>query len=97
MLVKECSVGDNLALSTSNTIKFYDIITTTGLQIKIDPGIKVVYTAFFFLMVSAYTSYISYSKVWGIENSAQFIIGGNSNRAVLYFQQEFKKLLQKSK
>ena len=97
LLVKECSVGDNLALSTSNTIKFYDIITTTGLQIKIDPGIKVVYTAFFFLMVSAYTSYISYSKVWGIENSAQFIIGGNSNRAVLYFQQEFKKLLQKSK
>jgi hypothetical protein len=43
-------------------------------------------------MVSTYVSFISYSQVWGVEKSKQVVLAGMSNRAVLFFQEEFKKI-----
>jgi hypothetical protein len=45
-------------------------------------------------MISIYASFISYSQIWSVEKSSEFFVAGKSNRAVLYFQQELKRLLQ---
>jgi cytochrome c biogenesis protein len=95
-LITDCYVGDYISLNNQKFL-FSDFITLTGLQIKTDPGLKIVYSAFFFLMVSAYSSFISYSQIWGVENNNQFIFGGKANRAVLYFQREFRNLIQKTR
>ena len=69
-------------------------ITTTGLQIKKDPGIPLVYTAFLFIMISVYMSFLSYSQIWGIEDKEEILLAGKANRAILGFQEDFKKKIE---
>ena len=89
-------MGQNVHLTPFEDIKFIEFLTSTGLQIKVDPGIKTVYLSFFLLMVSTYASFITYSQIWGTETQYVINIAGNSNRAVLFFQSEFRRVLNQS-
>ena len=71
-----------------------EIISSTGLQIKIDPGIPIIYLGFFFLMLSTLISYITYSQIWMIQKNQQIFIGGNTNRAIFEFELEFLKFIK---
>lgn len=93
VLIQEAVLGQKIYLSETETLVFCDFLTSTGLQLKEDPGLRLVYFAFFLLMVSTYTSFISYSQIWGVEKINTTIVAGNSNRAVLFFQKAFRKLL----
>ena len=75
-------------------ITLVDILSSTGLQIKTDPGIPLIYTGFFFLMVSTLISYITYSQIWVIKDNKKMFIGGNTSRATFDFEIEFFKLLK---
>ena len=70
-------------------ITLVDIISSTGLQIKIDPGIFIIYLGFFFLMLSIIISYITYSQIWIIQKNKKIFLGGNTNRAMFEFELEF--------
>nr|YP_009399640.1 cytochrome c biogenesis protein ccs1 [Digenea simplex]ARW69459.1 cytochrome c biogenesis protein ccs1 [Digenea simplex] len=65
-----------------------DIITSTGLQLKMDLGVRLVYLGFFVLMLSSILSYLSYSQVWIYKNfnSLEFI--ASTNRANLFFEED---------
>ena len=58
--------------------KFYkskqiiDIIPATGLQIKYDPSIPIIYTGFGLLMVTAFLSYLPYTQIW-IYNQKKYV------------------------
>jgi len=71
-----------------------EIISSTGLQIKTDPGIPVIYLGFFFLMLSTLISYITYSQIWIIQKNQQIFIGGTTNRAIFEFELEFFKFVK---
>jgi len=75
-------------------ISLIDIISSTGLQIKTDPGIPVIYSGFGFLMISTLISYITYSQIWIIRNQKVdgLIIGGNTTRAKFDFELECFRL-----
>ena len=75
-------------------ITLLEIISSTGLQIKTDPGIPIIYLGFFFLMLSTLISYITYSQIWIIQKNRQIFIGGNTNRAIFEFELEFLKFLK---
>ena len=75
-------------------ITLVDILSSTGLQIKTDPGIPLIYTGFFFLMISTLISYITYSQIWVIKENKKMFIGGNTSRATFDFEIEFFKLLK---
>lgn len=75
-------------------ISFLEIISSTGLQIKIDPGISLIYSGFLLLMVSSLISYITYSQIWMIQQNEQIFIGGNTTRALFDFELEFLKLIK---
>ena len=76
-------------------ITLVDILSSTGLQIKTDPGIPLIYTGFFFLMVSTLISYITYSQIWVIKDKKILFIGGNTSRATFDFEIEFFNLLKR--
>lgn len=78
-------------------ITFLEIISSTGLQIKTDPGIPLIYLGFFFLMLSTLISYITYSQVWMIQKNEKIFIGGTTNRAVFEFELEFLTLVSNKK
>nr|QUE28011.1 Ccs1 [Sahlingia subintegra] len=75
-------------------LNFVEIISSTGLQIKSDPGIPIVYVGFFFLMLSSFLSYLTYSQIWLKSCENVTIVGGNSNRDVVNFEEEFYLLSQ---
>ncbi len=96
-LLTESTIGSKIAINQKSQITFNEFITSTGLQIKKDPGIPIVYFSFFFLMVSIYVSFLSYSQIWELESNFDLITGGTSNRAVLSFQEEFRRIVKTSR
>ena len=84
----------NEAFKESFPITLVDIVSSTGLQIKTDPGIPLIYMGFFFLILSTLISYITYSQVWVVKDKNQMFIGGNTTRAVFDFEIEFFKLIK---
>ena len=84
----------NETLNFNQNIILLEILSSTGLQIKIDPGIPLIYLGFFFLMMSTLMSYITYSQVWVFQKDQQLFIGGNTNRALFDFELEFLKLVK---
>ena len=100
-----CSVYDNKGLflgnlelneklMKQNQIQLVEILSSTGLQIKTDPGIPIIYIGFFFLMVSTLISYITYSQIWMIQKNNQVFIGGSTTRALFEFELEFFNLIK---
>ena len=69
-------------------IKLIDIIGSTGLQIKADPGVPIVYTGFALLMLGVVMSYFSHSQIWALEHNNSFYFGAKTNRAQVSFERE---------
>jgi cytochrome c biogenesis protein len=88
----------NLEINEQFNISFplvlVDILSSTGLQVKVDPGIPFIYTGFSFLMISTLLSYITYSQVWILEDSKRIIMGGNTTRAKFGFELEFINIIK---
>ena len=70
------------------TLRVLDVVGSTGLQIKADPGIPIVYTGFALLMVGVVMSYISHSQIWALQTEGRCLIGGRTNRAQVTFERE---------
>ena len=85
-------LNENLKLG--NSLILIDILSSTGLQIKADPGITLIYLGFLFLMISTLISYITYSQIWIVQDKQKIFIGGNTTRATFEFELEFLKLVK---
>jgi cytochrome c biogenesis protein len=96
VLTQEIYVGDFVKTNNDFQIQISDFITSTGLQVKSDPSINLVYFSFFLLIISIYISFFTYSQIWLIELAENTKIGGNSNRSVLFFQEDFRKIVRRS-
>lgn len=84
----------NETFSNDQSTTLLEIISSTGLQIKTDPGIPLIYTGFLLLMISTLLSYLTYSQIWIIQKQKRLFIGGTTNRAVFDFELEFFKFIK---
>ena len=84
----------NETINFKRPLTLVEIISSTGLQIKTDPGIPIIYMGFLFLMISTLISYITYSQIWIIQKNQKLFIGGTTNRAVFDFELEFFKFIK---
>ena len=84
----------NESFELNKSLTLIDIISSTGLQIKADPGILLIYLGFLFLMISTLISYITYSQIWIVKDKRRIFIGGNTTRATFEFELEFLKLIK---
>ncbi|CAA7393818.1 unnamed protein product [Spirodela intermedia] len=72
-----------------------DAIGSSGLDLKTDPGVPVVYAGFGALMLTTCISYLAHSQIWALQDGTTVVIGGKSNRAKLEFPEEINRLLDR--
>ncbi|EEF43309.1 conserved hypothetical protein [Ricinus communis] len=70
-----------------------DAIGSTGLELKTDPGVPVVYAGFGALMLTTCISYLSHSQIWALQDGTSMVVGGKTNRAKGVFEDEVNRLL----
>ncbi len=78
-------------------LQVQELIGATGLQIKADPGVPIVYTGFALLMLGVAMSYASHSQIWALEQGDRFYLGGRTNRAQVSFERELLGVLDELK
>ena len=85
---KEAEVKDTL-------IKIINIIPSSGLLLKHDPGVPLVYTSFAILLIGGSLSVISTKKIWVLHEKEKSLIyiGGLSNRNLSGLSQELPKFI----
>ena len=77
------------------TLKVLELVGSTGLQIKADPGTPIVYSGFALLMIGVVMSYFSHSQIWALQDGDRFYLGGKTNRAKVTFEREILAILEK--
>lgn len=84
----------NLPVDIDGTkIVIVDAIGSSGLDLKIDPGVPIVYAGFGALMLTTCISYLSHSQIWALQDGTTVVIGGKTNRAKGEFPTEMNRLL----
>lgn len=76
-------------------LKIAEVVGSTGLQIKADPGIPFVYAGFGLLMLGVIMSYVSHSQIWALQTAEYLYVGGKTNRAQVAFERELLEILDR--
>ncbi len=88
------TVREGMSTEVDGVTLFIDeVVGSTGLQIKADPGIPLVYLGFGLLMISVIMSYVSHSQIWALKEGDRLYIGGKTNRAKVTFEREIVAIL----
>lgn len=92
-ILMESELGSIICIN-GHFLQIAAFIPLTGLQIKSDPGIFIVYFGFGLLIFSTFLSYTSYSQIWAIKKEGYIYLSGRTNRAIYTFEKDFLKLLE---
>jgi cytochrome c biogenesis protein len=91
-LLGQSEIGHKLFFS-GNELRLNKILPSTGLQIKSDPGIPLVYIGFFFLIFSVLLSYTSYFQIWVVKKQDKVYVYGDTNRAIYFFEKSILEII----
>ncbi len=75
------------------TVVIESMTGATGLELKHDRGVPLVYLGFGGMCVTTVVSYLSHSQVWAAQAGGDVLVGGRSNRAKFGFERELDAAL----
>jgi cytochrome c biogenesis protein len=91
-LLAQSEIGHKIFFN-GNKLRLNKILPSTGLQIKSDPGIPLVYIGFFFLIFSVLLSYTSYFQIWVVKKQNKVYVYGDTNRAIYFFEKSILEII----
>lgn len=74
---------------------FLEFVYSTGLFLKYNTTIPVIYLGFLILLLTTIFSYFPYNQLWILANATNIWIGGISNRGKIGFEIELENLVRK--
>ena len=86
------NIGDFL----SKDLQILEILPSTGLLIKYDPSIVIIYFGFGILMLTTLLSYLPYTQFWIFQKEKEFWLGSSTNRGKIQFELQFENLLRET-
>ena len=75
------------------TLAIEEITGSTGVELKADPGVPLVYAGCGVLMVTTLLSFQPFVQVWACEEPGRVVAGGQANRGKREFEREFRQAL----
>jgi cytochrome c biogenesis protein len=84
----------NLGEKIAEELIFIDILPSTGLLIKYDPSIGIIYLGFGLLMITAILSYLPYTQIWIVNKQKKCWIGSTTNRGKIQLEIEFENFIR---
>jgi cytochrome c biogenesis protein len=91
-LLGQSEIGHRVVLNGFQ-FRVQAIVPSTGIQIKSDPGIPLVYIGFLFLIFSILLSYTSYYQIWAVKIKRRVYIYGTTNRATYFFEKNILEIV----
>jgi cytochrome c biogenesis protein len=88
--LKVKNIGDEI----NTNLAIVDILPSTGLLIKYDPSIKIIYFGFGLLMLTACLSYLPYTQIWVFSQKRNSWLGSSTNRGKIQLEIEFENLIR---
>jgi len=89
--------GEAITVEGGSELRLDRIVGATGLIVKNDPGVPLVYLGFALLMPATLLSVLPYGQVWGAvgegEEAEQLLIAGKANRNQPSFEDEMKAMI----
>jgi cytochrome c biogenesis protein len=90
VFLKVKNVGDDI----TGNLSLLDILPSTGLLIKYDPSIQIIYFGFGLLMLTACFSYLPYTQIWIFNQRKNSWLGSSTNRGKIQLEIEFENLIR---
>jgi len=84
----------NIGEFVTPEIKILEILPSTGLLIKYDPSIRMIYFGFGLLMITSTLSYLPYTQIWILNQSKKILLGCITNRGKIQLEIEFENLIR---
>jgi cytochrome c biogenesis protein len=90
----------NVGELISNNFRILEILPATGLLIKYDPSIKIIYFGFGLLMITTCLSYLPYTQIWLFSYSRSKLkhswchLGCKTNRGKIQLEIDFENLIR---
>ncbi len=83
---------DNMADINGSKVTLKEIVLFTGLQVKKDLGIPIVYVGFILIILALIINFFSYNQLWLIKESERYYLIGKATRANYLMEQEINKI-----
>ena len=90
VFLKVKNIGDDI----TGNLSILDILPSTGLLIKYDPSIQIIYFGFGLLMLTACFSYLPYTQIWIFNQKKNSWLGSSTNRGKIQLEIEFENLIR---
>lgn len=85
-------IKNQISAVENTNIELKDIVLFTGLQVKKDLGIPLVYVGFVVLILALCINFFSYAQVWILEHEGKYYIAGKASRGANLMEQELNKI-----
>jgi cytochrome c biogenesis protein len=88
------NIGDFISFSN---FRILEILPSTGLLVKYDPSISLIYFGFALLMLTSSLSYLPYTQIWLFFDNKNFKtlwLGSATNRGKIQVQIDFENLIR---
>ena len=84
----------NINDEIGSNLKIIDLLPSTGLLIKYDPSIQLIYFGFGLLMITSCLSYLPYNQMWIVNKKKNSWIGCSTNRGKIQLEIEFENFIR---